>query len=133
MYTTTPFGYLIDNTFLFTDIPQDNAINLAVTKWPAMRYDNSVVKLVDFPGEYDIDGHTIVCFDAWGYLHYQIITEKWVIVLMQDTALLEKETLADVDIWLCTNQKAKDAIERDELEGEVIVMEGYEGWFTQEA
>jgi len=44
-------------------------------------------------------------------------------VLIQDVALLEKETLADVDVWLCTNQKAKDAIERDELEGDIIVME----------
>lgn len=126
MYTTTPYGYLINNTFLFTDTPQDDAINLAVVKWPGMRYDSSIAKLVDFPGEYDIDGHTIICFDAWGYLHYQLVTEKWVIVVIQDVALLEKETLADVDVWLCTNQKAKDAIERDELEGDSIVME----WFT---
>jgi len=42
---------------------------------------------------------------------------------MQDVALLEKETLADVDVRLCTDQKAKDAIERDELEGTIIVME----------
>ena len=131
MYTSTPHGYLIDNTFLFTDVPQDNAINLAITKWPAMRYDSSVVKLVDFPGEYDIDGHTIICFDAGGYLHYQLITDKWVIVLMQDVALLEKETLADVDVRLCTDQKAKDAIERDELEGTIVVMEWFAWTFSQ--
>ncbi len=90
-----------------------------------MRYDTTTAKLVDFPGEYDIDEQSIVCFDAWWYLHYQLITEKGVIILMQDVALLEKETLADVDVWLCTNQKAKDAIERDELEGQIVVME----WF----
>jgi hypothetical protein len=133
MYTATPHGYLINDTFLFTDTPQDGNINLAVTKWPAMRYDSSIVKLVDFPGEYDIDGHTIVCFDAGGYLHYQLITEKWVIVLIQDVALLEKETLVDVEYWLCTNEKAKDAIERDELEGDIIVMEGFDWSFTQAA
>jgi len=132
MYTSTTHGYLIGDTFLFTDTPQDDSINLAVTKWPAMRYDNSVVKLVDFPGEYDIDGKSIVCFDAWGYLHYQVITEKGVIIIIQDVALLEKETLADVDIRLCTNQKAKDAIERDELEGQIIVMEWFEWTFSQE-
>lgn len=126
MYTVTPYGYLIDDTFLFTDTPQENVINLAVVKWPAMRYDSTVVRLVDFPWEYDIDGHTIICFEAGGYLHYQVVTEKGVFVLMQDVALLEKETLADVDFRLCTDQKAKDAIERDELEGEIIVMEWYD-------
>lgn len=91
-----------------------------------MRYERTTLQLVDFPGEYDIAGNTVICFDAGGYLHYQLHTEKGVLVLIQDVALLEKETLTDVDIWLCTNEKAKDAIERNELEGEIIVME----WFT---
>jgi hypothetical protein len=45
------------------------------------------------------------------------------LVIIQDSALLEKETLGEVTTRLCTTQKAKDAIERDELEGNIIVME----------
>ena len=44
------------------------------------------------------------------------------IVLIQDHALLEKETVSDVTTRLCTNEKTKEAIERDELEGDIIVM-----------
>lgn len=129
MYTVTPHGYCINDTFLLTTTPQSGYINLACTKGAAMRYDDTArYSLVDFPGEYDIHGHAIVCFDAWWYLHYHISTDSGVVVIIQDNALLEKETLGEVTTWLCTHQKVKDAIERDELEGSIVVME----WFTYE-
>ena len=101
------------------------------TKWSAMRYDETLLSFVDFPGEYDIQWHSIVCYDAWGYLHYQIVTDDNIIVIIQDSALLEKETLGDIDTWFCTTTKTKEAIERDELEWTIIVMEWFD--FTTEA
>jgi hypothetical protein len=131
MYSTTPHWYLIQNTYLLTDTPQPDVINLSPTKWAAMRYDQTLLSFIDFPGEYDIQDHGIVCYDAWGYLHYQLITDDGIIVLIQDPALLEKETIGEVETWLCTSEKTKDAIERDELEWTIIVMEWMD--FTSEA
>jgi hypothetical protein len=34
-------------------------------------------------------------------------------------------------VRLCTDQKAKDAIERDELEGTIVVMEWFVWTFSQ--
>lgn len=96
-----------------------------------MRYDETLLSFVDFPGEYDIQWHSIVCYDAWWYLHYQIVTNDGIIVIIQDSALLEKETLGDIDTWFCTSTKTKEAIERDELEWTVIVMEWFD--FVTEA
>jgi hypothetical protein len=64
MFTVTPHGYLIKDTFLLTDSPHPDYINLASSKGAAMRYDATPNPLVDFPGEYDMQGHSIVCFEA---------------------------------------------------------------------
>ena len=44
------------------------------------------------------------------------MTEDGIIVVIQDPALLEKETIGEVETRLCTTEKTKEAIERDELE-----------------
>ncbi len=123
MFTITPHWYPIKDTYLLTDNQQDGTINLMLTKGDAMRYDLSKNKVVDFPGEYDIEGYGIVCFDAGDSLHYQLIIEDEVVVIIQDPALLEKESLGDVDTRLCTSEACKEAIERDELEGNIIIMD----------
>lgn len=87
-----------------------------------MRYSQDVDTHIDFPGEYDIAENTIVCFEANEMLHYQLIIEGESIVVIQNPALLEKETLGDVDTRICLDAHCKDAIERDELEGAIVVL-----------
>lgn len=87
-----------------------------------MRYETDDKIIVDFPGEYDISGHTVTCFDAGGYLHYQLFLDDQHIIIIQHPALLEKETLGDIDCRLCIDESCKKAVERDELEGEIVVL-----------
>ena len=121
-YEQTPHWRLFAGRFLFTDVPQWEYINLAPLPGEAMRYGKTATTQVDFPGEYDIAENSVVCFESGGLLHYQLLIDEQVVVIIQSPALLEKETLWDVDVGICTNEECKHAIERDELEGEIVVL-----------
>lgn len=88
-----------------------------------MRYDNQDnLIFIDFPGEYDIQDKNVVCYETGDLLHYQLVVDDQAVIIVQSPALLEKETLGDVATWICRDTKCKDAIERDELEGEIAVL-----------
>lgn len=59
-------GYLLGtNILLLTDdAPQNDMINLALHKGEAMRYTKDAFRCIDFPGEYEIQGTVVTCFDA---------------------------------------------------------------------
>lgn len=118
----TPHGRLLADKYLLTDTPQPDMINLMSIKWEKMRYGEEQIVYVDFPWEYDIQEQGIVCFEAWDLLHYQLIIDDQSVVLIQSPALLEKETLSDISTWVCLDEKCKEAIERNELEGEIVVL-----------
>ena len=78
---------------------------------------------MDFPGEYDIRGIGIVCREAQGLLHYIIRIENERYAIIQDPAALETQETEPVDVWLCTSQVSKDAVENMELEGQAMLLE----------
>lgn len=121
-YQQTPHGRLLAQKYLLTDTPQPDMINLSPRKGEKMRYGETSLVYIDFPGEYDIADQSIVCYEAGDLLHYQLIIDNESIILLQNPALLEKESLSDISTRVCIDTKCKEAIERDELEGEIIVL-----------
>jgi len=56
-------GFLIENKLLFGfESPDPKYINLALEPGDDMRYEKLDYALVDYPGEYDIQGFVINCF-----------------------------------------------------------------------
>ena len=89
-----------------------------------MRYETEVshAKIIDFPGEYDVDGISIICFEADKKLSYIFTLGEERVALLQNAAPLEIISFDGIQTWLCMNESIKDEIERLEMEGEIQMI-----------
>jgi len=113
-------GFLIGGKILFgAETPHDKYLNLAKSKWEDLRYDEFSYDLIDYPGEYDISGIDVRCFeDKNGELSYVVGLNDMKIGLIQSAKILEKEDISDMDVWLYTNEAVANRIDHMELEWE---------------
>lgn len=90
--TKSEEGYLFGEKLFFGDMNQTGLINLKSHQGEVMHYGANIDKLVEYPGEYDIDGIMIqVMMDAsTKELNYVITTEDKKIAIIQTAKILDK-------------------------------------------
>ena len=111
-------GFVIENKLLFGFEKADpKYINLALEPGDDMRYEKLDYVLVDYPGEYDIQGVGIECFlGANNKLNYVITINDKKIGVIQSPDVLELNELGDVKFRLYQDDKILNKIDQLELE-----------------
>lgn len=103
-YTINWSDIIINELFVITtDTIQDtNLLKLARKIWPDMHYQSQGMKLVDYPGEYELNDYTIeVISDSEWTLNYMIATGEDHIWYVQNCKLVTNRIFADVTNWIC--------------------------------
>ena len=118
-------GFPIAGKFLFAAIePNKKLINLSAVIWIDTRYKNLDYQLIDYPGEYDIQGMTIKCFLGKGdKLNYVIDLDKKIIWIFQSPEVLENDEVGVVNERFYTDDRVAKKIDQMELEGEQKKLE----------
>jgi len=127
--------FLIENKFIFGNEASDPAyINLATHIGTDMRYTKHDAELIDYPGEYDIQGITIQCFlGNQDKLNYLINYNGENFAVIQSPDVLENNTdLATTQTWFYTADNVAEKIDQLELEGEKTKLESHEDMPTEE-
>jgi hypothetical protein len=113
---------IINNLFVITaDVTQDtDLLKLAKLTGPDMHYQSQGMKLVDYPGEYELNGYTIeVISDSEGTLNYVITTDDDHIWYVQNSKLVTNRIFADVTDWICDRDDVIAAIEKLDEAGKI--------------
>jgi len=122
--TTTPIQnenwFPIAGKFLFAaSTPDKSLINLTAVIGTDTRYQKLDYQLVDYPGEYDIQGIGIKCFLGKGdKLNYVIDLDKKRIWIFQSPEVLENDEVGVISERLYTDDRVAKKIDQLELEGE---------------
>lgn len=113
-------GVLIEKKVMFgATVPGDKYINLAIEKWEDVDYVELPYKLINYPGEYDINGVFIKCFvDKKNMLNYLITIGEDKVGIIQNAKILDKDEVSNMDLWLYTDEKVENKINQLELEGD---------------
>lgn len=117
--------FVIDHKLFYAyQEPNKKYINLAQTMWDDMRYEKLDYSLIDYPGEYDIDGIGIECFlGADQKLNYIITMPNKRIWLIQSLDVLDLDEVGNVNSWLYTDDRVANKIDQLEMEGEKQKLE----------
>lgn len=124
MTTTAPVqnekGFLIEWKFLFAaQEPDKKLINLSAVIGIDTRYEKVDYQLIDYPGEYDIQGIGIKCFiGKWDKLNYVIDLDKKRIWIFQSPEVLENDEVGVINQRLYTDDRVAKKIDQLELEWE---------------
>ena len=110
----------IAGKFLFAALtPDKKLINLSAVLGTDTRYQKLDYQLVDYPGEYDIQGISIKCFLGKGdKLNYVIDLDKKRIWIFQSPEVLENDEVGVITERLYTDDRVAKKIDQLELEGE---------------
>lgn len=107
--------------------PNPKYINLAQVMGEDMRYEKVPYQLIDYPGEYDIQGISIQCFlGADKKLNYVIDIHNKKIWIIQSVDVLDLEEMAGVTFRLYTDDRILSKIDQMELEGDRQKLEANE-------
>jgi hypothetical protein len=111
-------GFVIEGKLLYKSETTDpKYINLASEPGDDMRYDKLNYTLVDYPGEYDIQGIGIECFlGANNKLNYIIALETKKIGIIQSADVLDLDEVGEVNFRLYQDDKIANKIDQLELE-----------------
>lgn len=124
--------------FIFSENKHSDNITLSPRKGASMRYwnfqwkfqsdENSSygqqdITFVDFPGEYDIHGHIVLCYATDDLLHYIVTVDSKRYAIIQNSEVIGKENFDQIDIWVVADVSIQAEIERQELEGIVQLMD----------
>lgn len=112
--------FLIENKLLFAfESPDPKYINLALEPGEDMRYEKLWYALVDYPGEYDIQGFVINCFlGKNNKLNYILTINNKKIGVIQSIDVLDLNEVGEVGFWLYQDDKIANKIDQLELEWE---------------
>jgi len=115
-------GWNIGEKFYFGPEVMDDRVSLSLTKGDIMKYGEETHMHIDFPGEYDVKGVSIVCIDSNDRLHYMVHGEWLSFCVAQHRGLLDAKNLWEAETWLVTDESIKSQLESMEMEGKVIVL-----------
>jgi hypothetical protein len=87
-----------------------------------MRYEQQNRHIIDFPGNYDIDGYHIECVATGDDLHYVMSIDDERVALVQNVQAVEHDAIENIDNRLITDPYIKDYLERQEIEGTITVI-----------
>jgi hypothetical protein len=89
-----------------------------------MRYDKLEYALVDYPGEYDIQGIGIECFlGANNKLNYVVTINDKKIGIIQSPDILDLDEVGEVKVRLYQDDKIANKMDQLEFEGEKQKLE----------
>lgn len=109
--------------FCFSESNNTNNITLSPHKGPAMRYGAHDITFVDYPGEYDIHGHNVICYATDALLHYIIVVDDLRYAIIQDILVLQKNSFDQIDVWVVSDESIQKEVERQELEWKITLMD----------
>lgn len=126
MITKTDDGYLLFDTIYIWQWPKPQKADLALR----LEQGNPVIyskesMIVDFPGEYELAGYNIVVFTTPNKNTLNYIIRFWnkKVAYIQHVSALDDDMISDMDNWFVWNESLKEAIERRELGGTVVIVE----------
>ncbi len=126
MITKTDDGYLLFDTIYIWQWPKPQKADLALR----LEQGNPVIyskesMIVDFPGEYELAGYNIIVFTTPNKNTLNYIIRFWnkKVAYIQHVSALDDDMLSDMDTWFVWNESLKEAIERRELGGTVVIVE----------
>lgn len=117
-------GFLIDWKIYFSKHDYNpDYINLAYTKWEAVRFWSNKNFVINFPWEYDINDvfFKVVEWKDW-LLNYFFRVDKTNVFLLQDPSILESKENERIDFWLYTDESALSILDRLELDWERLPL-----------
>ena len=122
-------GYKIADRILYgVSVNHKWFINCKVNIGPAMHYDKHEFTVIDFPGEYDIDGvliDSVTTKDDGLHYVFQLPKKKYVIV--NKKWVLKDMDTNGVDCFFSTNDKMQEILEKLEYDGDFeLLWEGVE-------
>ena len=117
--------FIIEKTVFYAfDMPNPAYINLAKEIGEDMRYEKIDYALVDYPGEYDIQGIKIQCFLGEDQkLNYVVDLQEKKVAIIQSADVLELDEVGAVRFWLYTDDKIAAKMDQLELEGDKQKLE----------
>ncbi len=119
------WGYLIDEKVLFgATVPSEEYLNLWMDLGEAIHYTKRPYSMIDYPGEYDINGVLVMCIlGKWNKLSYLLTLDGEKVGLIQTDDVLNDDNVRNLDYWLYAEEKIALMIDQMELEGEKILLE----------
>jgi len=129
-YTLTNNNIIINDLFVISNDAAQESDMLVLSKkiWPDMHYQSQGMKLVDYPGEYELNGYTIeVISDSEWLLNYVIATGDQHIWYVQNPKLVTNRIFADVSDWICDRDDVIIAIEKLDETGKIHDVRQNEG------
>jgi len=119
------WGILLDGKVMFgATVPCEKCINLALEKWDDVDYIELPYTLINYPGEYDIEGIFIKCFvDKKNMLNYIVSFGEKSVGIIQNAKILDRDEICDMDLWLYSEEKIANKIDQLELEWKKELIE----------
>lgn len=116
--------FLLDNVILLgANVPNSDYINLAWEQWEDMLYDKVPYTFIDYPGEYDMHSIFIYAFaDKTKKLSYLVQNKNQTIAIVQDGKALNEDEMDTANVFLYTDDRIADRIDKLELEWEKIKL-----------
>jgi len=124
--------FLLENKVLFwPNVPNDQYINLALEAGEDITNQKLPYSMVEFPGEYDINGVLIKAL-IWkdGKLNYLLNLKNKKIAIIQNPKILEEDEVGSMDYWLYLDENVERKIDQLELEWKTIKL-SLEWWVLQ--
>lgn len=116
---------LFDTLYIGTgEVPHGIDIVLRYTKWPDMVYHKHDLMEINYPWEYEINGYNIqaIITPKSDTLNYIIRFGNKKVAFIQDEKALDSDEVGNMNTRYVVWSTIQDAIERRELEGEVILV-----------
>jgi len=112
--------FLIEKKLMFgASVPHEDYINLAKELWEDVREGTLPYTMVDYPGEYDIQGVSIHVSQNKDHKLSYMITLDWErIGLIQSYQILDLDKFENADVWLYTDEKVSAKLDQMEMEWE---------------
>ncbi|HRU50354.1 MAG TPA: hypothetical protein P5155_02510 [Candidatus Absconditabacterales bacterium] len=122
-------GYLIENKILFgASVPHKDYINFAIEIGEDIVIEKLAYSIIEYPGEYDIDGIFIKSFGSKdGKLNYVFTINNKTIGLIQSPKILEEDDIRSLDAWLYLDDAVEKKLEQLELEGKKFKLDAEGG------
>lgn len=107
------------------DAPAGTLLDLRINPGEPMNYYAKDNSKVDFPGEYELSWYRILALSKPNsmLLNYIISFQDNKVAFIQDKKILQEDDITDMDTRYITDETIGDAIEKWELEWEIVTIE----------
>ncbi len=125
-------GFLLENKILFwAETPHKDYINLSLDMWEDIKQEKLPYTMVEFSGEYDIDGIWIRALAGKDKKLNYLINLKWKNYgIIQNPKILDDDEVGSMDYRLYLDDSVERKIDQLELEWKKMKLDG-EHWVLE--